>query len=416
MRCGFGFRLFAALLGALLAVQPGAAYAQDPGTLLAAARDGDLTAARGALAGGADLEARDPKGWTPLMFASIRGYEQLAELLLDAGADVNARAHDGSTPLIAAATMGELEIARALLKRGADPLLENSAGASALVKAKQYGHAELVRLIETAGNKTAQPEDVPEPPDTALQPVVPPEQAAQTPRPKPEPEIEPLDADFVLRDGANIRARPEGSSEKVGALPAGSVVRVLGKVRGRNWYRVGSWESSHYIWGDLLTPLVETKEQAQAQAQAQAEPDPDPEPETVEEPEPRPSISEVRGAASETVPLPDPSAIEPAVAPAALLAQLNGRWTSWRNPSSCTRDFLEIEATAYSLNLRVHVGGEITPLASQVPVQSIDPSQLVAGSSDLKWRLVVEGNELRYAFGNGNEVLYFRCPTSASIN
>jgi len=211
------------------------------------------------------------------------------------------------------------------------------------------------------------------------------------PRNRAEPQIEPLDADFLLRDGANIRAAPEGSSEKVGALPAGSIVRVLGKVRGRNWYRVGSWDSQHYIWGDLLDPVLQPGAEAQAEAEAQAQA------ELVAPP--GPEVDEVRGTQTASLaPQGEMGEIEPAVAPASLLAQLNGRWTSWRNPSSCNRDFLEIEATAYSLNLRVHVAGEITPLASQVPVQSIDAARLVAGASDLTWRLVVEGNELRYAF------------------
>jgi len=398
MRGRFVCCLWGAVAAALLVLQPSLLFAQDPNSLLETARRGDLEASRAALKRGASLEDRDPKGWTALMFASMRGYDELALLLVEAGADVNARAHDGSTPLIAAAVMGQLGIARALLEAGADPLLENSAGATAQVKAKQYGHPELALLIESAGKGGLKPKPKPaqqpsEPDDD--EPAVPAQKPlVQKPLARPEPDIEPLDADFVLRDGANIRARPEGSSEKVGALPAGSTVRVLGKVRGRNWYRVGSWESSHYIWGDVLTPITES----------------------VPEPAPRPEIAEVRGTeAEEPAPLvaPTPGVIEPTVAPASLLAQLNGRWTSWRNPSSCTRDFLEIEATAYSLNLRVHVAGEITPLASQVPVQSIEAAQLVAGSSDLKWKLVVEGNELRYAFGNGNEVLYFRCPTAA---
>lgn len=406
MRGRFVCGLWGAVAAALLALQPALLFAQDPNSLLESARLGNLEASRAALQRGASLEDRDPKGWTALMFASMRGYDELAVLLIEAGADVNARAHDGSTPLIAAAVMGELGIARALIEGGADPLLENSAGATALVKAKQYGHPELALLIEAAvgggqkSERSARRSDTAkQPSDTDDGPAVPVQKPlAQTPRARPDPEIEPLDKDFVLRDGANIRAWPEGSSEKVGALPAGSTVRVLGKVRGRNWYRVGSWESSHYIWGDVLTPIAEAV------------------PEAVPEPAPRPEIAEVRGTETEEpdpVEPPTPGTIEPAVAPASLLAQLNGRWTSWRNPSSCTRDFLEIEATAYSLNLRVHVAGEITPLASQVPVQSIEAEQLVAGSSDLKWKLVVEGNELRYAFGNGNEVLYFRCPTAA---
>src|SRR5262245_43306869 len=139
MRGRFVCGLSAAVAAALLVLQPALLFAQDPGSLLEAARNGDLEASRAALKRGASLEDRDPKGWTALMFASMRGYDELAVLLIDAGADVNARAHDGSTPLIAAAVMGELGIARALLEGGADPLLENSAGATAQVKAKQYG-------------------------------------------------------------------------------------------------------------------------------------------------------------------------------------------------------------------------------------------------------------------------------------
>jgi uncharacterized protein len=73
------------------------------------------------LSSGAEVDIRDEKDATPLMTASSKGDQALAELLIKNKADVNAKsAKNGSTPLSAAISGHFLALAGALIKHGAD--------------------------------------------------------------------------------------------------------------------------------------------------------------------------------------------------------------------------------------------------------------------------------------------------------
>lgn len=65
--------------------------------LLAAALKSDVAAARAALQQGAQPDARDPAGNTPLIFAAKTGDVGMGELLLYYGADVDLKNNDGDT-------------------------------------------------------------------------------------------------------------------------------------------------------------------------------------------------------------------------------------------------------------------------------------------------------------------------------
>src|SRR5690242_16433197 len=97
----------------------GFAMAQDDAPkepLCRAAQDGDVAQVRAFLAGGANPNARDETGQTPLMWAASlqaklaaehakgieRDYEGVVRHLLDKGADVNARDKAGRTALLLA--------------------------------------------------------------------------------------------------------------------------------------------------------------------------------------------------------------------------------------------------------------------------------------------------------------------------
>jgi ankyrin repeat protein len=62
-----------------------------------------------------------PGGMTALSFAAREGRLEAARLLLDAGADVNAREANGISPLVMAITNRHTPVAALLLSRGADP-------------------------------------------------------------------------------------------------------------------------------------------------------------------------------------------------------------------------------------------------------------------------------------------------------
>ncbi|MBI3804400.1 MAG: ankyrin repeat domain-containing protein [Nitrospirae bacterium] len=71
--------------------------------------------------GGADVNATQAGGWTPLHQAAVHGQVGLATLLLDRGADINAAADNGKTPLALAISGKQKELAVLLRERGARP-------------------------------------------------------------------------------------------------------------------------------------------------------------------------------------------------------------------------------------------------------------------------------------------------------
>ena len=79
-----------------------------------AARNGHKEIVELLIAKGADVDAKDEDGWTPLHWAVVNGHEETVELLLANGSDVNAKDNDGETPL----DWADGEIANLLRKHG----------------------------------------------------------------------------------------------------------------------------------------------------------------------------------------------------------------------------------------------------------------------------------------------------------
>lgn len=94
---------------------------------------------------GADVNAADLDGATPLMFAAQRDSVDVVQLLLDAGSDVNAVDAKGETALFGAVrntTPAAAAIMRLLRDHGADPTIENTKGQTALRFVSRYGKPE----------------------------------------------------------------------------------------------------------------------------------------------------------------------------------------------------------------------------------------------------------------------------------
>ena len=91
------------------------------------------------LQAGADPNAPDDSGLTPLHAGAWNSNPMVVSHLLDAGADLNARENDGYTALhYAAAQSGNGRVVKALLDRGADPLAESNDGRTPLHSALSY--------------------------------------------------------------------------------------------------------------------------------------------------------------------------------------------------------------------------------------------------------------------------------------
>ena len=64
--------------------------------------------------------------------AAVFGHLEAVQALVQAGADVNARNNDGASPLLVAAFFCRTEIVQHLLAHGADKLAKDNAGKTAL--------------------------------------------------------------------------------------------------------------------------------------------------------------------------------------------------------------------------------------------------------------------------------------------
>src|SRR6516164_4570346 len=153
--------------------------------LVTAIRNGDVRVVRQLLDNGADVNARDVEGNTPLILAAFYASPECLEILFEKGADVNSANKAGATPLIRAATdyektrllvaaganiqvrtalgstplllaarrAGNSRTVKLLLQRGANATERNEAGVGPVLSAAASGDVETVRLLLDAGAK-----------------------------------------------------------------------------------------------------------------------------------------------------------------------------------------------------------------------------------------------------------------------
>ena len=67
--------------------------------LIAAATNGDAAGVQQLLQKGANIEAKDNLGWTPLIWAAYQGHTEVVNLLLEKGANLEAKGNKGQTAL-----------------------------------------------------------------------------------------------------------------------------------------------------------------------------------------------------------------------------------------------------------------------------------------------------------------------------
>jgi ankyrin repeat protein len=123
------------------------------GPLHDAAQKGDVPAIKTLLAQGADVNAKDEQGATPLLYATLKGQKATADFLLNNGAKADIGTGQGMTPLLLAARYGEAEIASLLVAKGAKLDGRLPDGKTPLHLSVRYGFLEIVRVLVEHGAK-----------------------------------------------------------------------------------------------------------------------------------------------------------------------------------------------------------------------------------------------------------------------
>jgi ankyrin repeat protein len=108
------------------------------------------------LVAGANPNAQDDNGWTPLHFAAQAVSESVTALLLAAGADVGVKDTFGNTPLFRAVfcARGDGSVITALLEAGANPNEANKSGVTPLGLAETIGNYDAKQFFNRGGSST----------------------------------------------------------------------------------------------------------------------------------------------------------------------------------------------------------------------------------------------------------------------
>jgi len=142
----------ALVLAACLLAAGGCAGGRDTPLTEAAASGDEPTLVR-LLAGDADPNQLDGRGWSPLVWAAREGHSRLVGVLISRGADADLA--DGTseawTPMMHAIDVREMDSVRALLNVGADPNAAAGDGRTALMMAAGYGYSRITRLLLERG-------------------------------------------------------------------------------------------------------------------------------------------------------------------------------------------------------------------------------------------------------------------------
>jgi len=126
--------------------------------LVTAIRNADAQLIRKLLDNGADVNARDAEGNTPLILASFYASPECVALLIEKGADVNAANGAGATALVRAAT--SYEKARVLVAAGAHVRVRTALGNTPLIlAARRAGNSRTVQLLLERGASATERND-----------------------------------------------------------------------------------------------------------------------------------------------------------------------------------------------------------------------------------------------------------------
>ncbi|WP_047100009.1 ankyrin repeat domain-containing protein [Sphingomonas sanxanigenens] len=105
---------------------------------------------------GADVNAYEARGFTPLILAAYNGQAAAVDALIAAGADAcKPDASQGNTAQMGVAFKGDDAIAERLLKEKCDVNARNNAGQTALMMAALFGRTRQIEMLLAAGGDPA---------------------------------------------------------------------------------------------------------------------------------------------------------------------------------------------------------------------------------------------------------------------
>lgn len=143
---------------AVLAAGAGVSHARPAGSpeladaLLQAAYEGDAGQVQQLIRNGADVNATNAFGATPMAEAAKRGDTAVLRLLLKAGADPESANAEGQTALMTVARTGNVEAAKLLLAHGAKvDARESWGGQTALIWAAAQDQPDMIKLLVSKG-------------------------------------------------------------------------------------------------------------------------------------------------------------------------------------------------------------------------------------------------------------------------
>jgi ankyrin repeat protein len=152
---------------ALLTEKPFLVYFRLPNGLTplhVAALWGARSAAEALLQKGADVNARDASGRSPLALTATRASGifarrrlPMAQFLIEKGAEINAADRNGSTPLLRAVKAGDAALMAALLEKGAAIEARDSSGSTPLLAALAAPREETAEIVTLLLSKGADP-------------------------------------------------------------------------------------------------------------------------------------------------------------------------------------------------------------------------------------------------------------------